>query len=98
MRKSGLDIPVSARMDPEEEHWNLTKENAEVQQRITDEDPSEWQFPQIDVHAPALIVFISGSTGRGKGVVLSQYNVLKYGENYRTCGAYRHDDQSSFRR
>ena len=53
-------------------------------------------FPVVkDVHAPATVVFTSGSTGKGKGVVLSQYNLVNHIRNFSVSGCYWETDVSA---
>lgn len=53
-------------------------------------------FPAVqDVHAPATVVFTSGSTGKSKGVMLSQYNLVNHIRNFSVSGCYREDDVSA---
>ena len=53
-------------------------------------------FPAVkDLHAPATVVFTSGSTGKGKGVMLSQYNLVNHIRNFSVSGCYREDDVSA---
>ncbi len=40
-------------------------------------DPGLYHAPVLDVHKMSLLVFTSGTTGKGKGVMLSQHNILK---------------------
>jgi len=55
----------------------------------------ERRFPTaVNLHAPATIVFTSGSTGKGKGVMLSQYNIVNHFRNHGVAGCYREDDIS----
>lgn len=42
-----------------------------------------------DVFAPALLVFTSGSTGKQKGVTLSQYNYVNHIRNYYAIGGHQ---------
>lgn len=51
--------------------------------------------PAADLHAPATVVFTSGSTGKGKGVVLSQYNLVNHIRNFSVSGCYFEDDVSA---
>ena len=48
-----------------------------------------------NVHAPATIIFTSGSTGKGKGVMLSQYNLINHIRNFSVSGCYFEDDVSA---
>ena len=48
-----------------------------------------------NVHAPATVVFTSGSTGKGKGVMLSQYNLINHIRNFSVSGCYFEDDVSA---
>ena len=48
-----------------------------------------------DLHAPATVIFTSGSTGKGKGVLLSQYNLINHIRNFSVSGCYRQDDVSA---
>lgn len=53
-------------------------------------------FPTAtDLNAPATIVFTSGSTGIGKGVMLSQYNLVNHIRNFSVSGCYHQDDLSA---
>lgn len=53
-------------------------------------------FPAAkDLHTPATVVFTSGSTGKGKGVMLSQYNLVNHIRNFSVSGCYREDDVSA---
>ena len=53
-------------------------------------------FPAAkDLHAPATVVFTSGSTGKGKGVMLSQYNLVNHIRNFSVSGCYRETDVSA---
>ena len=52
-------------------------------------------FPTVkDLHAPATVVFTSGSTGKGKGVMLSQYNLVNHIRNFSVSGCYLETDVS----
>ena len=51
--------------------------------------------PVQDLHAPATVVFTSGSTGKGKGVMLSQYNLINHIRNFSVSGCYFEDDVSA---
>lgn len=53
-------------------------------------------FPAVsDLHAPATVVFTSGSTGKGKGVMLSQYNLVNHIRNFSVSGCYWETDVSA---
>ena len=53
-------------------------------------------FPAVkDLHAPATVVFTSGSTGKGKGVMLSQYNLVNHIRNFSVSGCYLETDVSA---
>lgn len=53
-------------------------------------------FPTVkDLHAPATVVFTSGSTGKGKGVMLSQYNLVNHIRNFSVSGCYLETDISA---
>lgn len=53
-------------------------------------------FPAAkDLHAPATVVFTSGSTGKGKGVMLSQYNLVNHIRNFSVSGCYSETDVSA---
>lgn len=53
-------------------------------------------FPPVrDLHAPATVVFTSGSTGKGKGVMLSQYNLVNHIRNFSVSGCYWESDISA---
>ena len=53
-------------------------------------------FPvAANLHLPATIVFTSGSTGKGKGVMLSQYNLINHIRNFSVSGCYFEDDVSA---
>ena len=53
-------------------------------------------FPTVkDLHAPATVVFTSGSTGKGKGVMLSQYNLVNHIRNFSVSGCYLETDVSA---
>lgn len=53
-------------------------------------------FPtEIDFHALSTVVFTSGSTGKGKGVMLSQYNLVNHIRNFSVSGCYRESDVSA---
>ena len=53
-------------------------------------------FPAAkDLHAPATVVFTSGSTGKGKGVMLSQYNLVNHIRNFSASGCYLETDVSA---
>ena len=53
-------------------------------------------FPAAtDLHAPATVVFTSGSTGKGKGVMLSQYNLVNHHRNFSVSGCYWETDVSA---
>lgn len=53
-------------------------------------------FPAVqNVHTPATVVFTSGSTGKGKGVMLSQYNLINHIRNFSVSGCYFEDDVSA---
>lgn len=53
-------------------------------------------FPPVkDLHAPATVVFTSGSTGKGKGVMLSQYNLVNHIRNFSVSGCYWETDVSA---
>lgn len=53
-------------------------------------------FPTAEnLHAPATVVFTSGSTGKGKGVMLSQYNLVNHIRNFSVSGCYLEDDVSA---
>ena len=47
------------------------------------------------LHMPAAVVFTSGSTGKGKGVMLSQYNLVNHIRNFSVSGCYFEDDVSA---
>lgn len=51
-------------------------------------------LPVEDLHAPATVVFTSGSTGKCKGVMLSQYNLVNHIRNFSVSGCYFEDDVS----
>ena len=51
--------------------------------------------PAQDLHAPATVVFTSGSTGKGKGVMLSQYNLVNHIRNFSVSGCYLETDVSA---
>ena len=52
-------------------------------------------FPTvIDLYRPATVVFTSGSTGKSKGVMLSQYNLVNHIRNFSVSGCYFADDVS----
>ena len=56
----------------------------------------ERRFPvAANLHLPATIVFTSGSTGKGKGVMLSQYNLINHIRNFSVSGCYFEDDVSA---
>lgn len=56
----------------------------------------ERSFPTAaDLHAPATVVFTSGSTGKGKGVMLSQYNLVNHIRNFSVSGCYLESDVSA---
>jgi len=58
--------------------------------------PAQQLFPAAqDLHAPATIVFTSGSTGKGKGVMLSQYNLINHIRNFSVSGCYLESDVSA---
>lgn len=61
--------------------------------------PARWEerhFPTAtDLHAPATVVFTSGSTGKGKGVMLSQYNLVNHIRNFSVSGCYWETDVSA---
>ena len=48
-----------------------------------------------DLHTPATVVFTSGSTGKGKGVMLSQYNLVNHIRNFSVSGCYFETDVSA---
>ena len=53
-------------------------------------------FPAAkDLCAPATVVFTSGSTGKGKGVMLSQYNLVNHIRNFSVSGCYLETDVSA---
>ena len=53
-------------------------------------------FPAAkDLYAPATVVFTSGSTGKGKGVMLSQYNLVNHIRNFSVSGCYLETDVSA---
>lgn len=53
-------------------------------------------FPTVkDLYTPATVVFTSGSTGKGKGVVLSQYNLVNHIRNFSISGCYLESDVSA---
>lgn len=53
-------------------------------------------FPPVkDLYAPATVVFTSGSTGKGKGVMLSQYNLVNHIRNFSVSGCYWESDVSA---
>ena len=53
-------------------------------------------FPTAqNLHTPATIVFTSGSTGKGKGVMLSQYNLVNHIRNFSVSGCYLENDVST---
>lgn len=94
LRQSGLEIPVKAYLDFTRGAWTLTCGAVKRCFTIESLKGGAYRFPKIDVKAAALIVFTSGSTGKSKGVVLSQYNYLNYVVNYRPNGSYSPDDIS----
>ena len=51
--------------------------------------------PVSSVHAPGAVVFTSGSTGKCKGVMLSQYNMVNHIRNFSLSGCYFEDDVSA---
>ena len=59
-----------------------------------DDLPRGAEEPTVDVYAPAVIVFTSGSTGRSKGVVLSQYGYVNHQRNFGTIGGYSENDSA----
>ena len=71
---------------------------AELQDRgaklYKDGDNSYYDY-KIDTTKLASIVFTSGTTGKGKGVMLSQYNLMNHIRNFSVSGCYREDDVSA---
>lgn len=51
-------------------------------------------LPQVDVKQTALVVFTSGSTGKTKGVKLSQYAFINTSEDTKDIGGYFPDDRN----
>lgn len=63
------------------------------------ERDAEWDLPPagqpVDLYAPSTVVFTSGSTGREKGVMLSQYNLVNHILNFSVSGCYWETDISA---
>ena len=47
------------------------------------------------LHTPSTVIFTSGTTGKSKGVMLSQYNLVNHIRNFSVSGCYRQDDVSA---
>lgn len=97
LKASGLEFPTVVCLDAADargERWVLSAPGGTVAFQIDSLPAASWSFPPARVEAPALVVFTSGSTGRSKGVLLSQYNYLNYVQNYKANGGYAPDDVS----
>ena len=75
-------------------NWEISgKGSLEISYPASEEERA---FPTAkDLHTPATVVFTSGSTGKGKGVMLSQYNLVNHIRNFSVSGCYLEDDISA---
>ena len=94
LKNSGVDVSVKASIDFQGGKWILKKGESTLSFNINKQASCVSFESKVDVKAPAIIVFTSGSTGLHKGVVLSQYNYLNYVVNYKPNGNYSLDDIS----
>ena len=78
--------------------WVIRDTETGNETRLAFEEFKEDEKPiyntKIDINAPALVIFTSGTTGKGKGVVLSQANCVSNLLNVHEAGCFKEDDLS----
>lgn len=89
MEELGVHIPLKLAADIAGDGFSVNGEEVPFA-----EAAAETGKPPVDVHAPAVVVFTSGSTGKNKGVVLSQYGYVNHQRNFGTVGGYTEHDSA----
>ena len=88
-KELGVDIPLKFALDSHGEGFIMDGEEipfTALNGTIAKND--------IDVHAPAVVIFTSGSTDKSKGVMLSQYGYVNHQRNYAPAGGYTDHDSA----
>ena len=88
VRDLGIDIDFTLVIDAMGDDFFIDGEKTDFENLAHAED----FYAGVDVFAPAIIVFTSGSTGLNKGVIISQYNYVNHQRNFGPVGGYtKHD-------
>lgn len=72
----------------------LLRRGTEIYSLLTDKETNDTEatLPEVDGNGPAFIIFTSGTTGKNKAVVLSDFNLINNLRFSQPGGDYRSDD------
>ena len=85
----GVNVGLDFILDKTENGFAINKEEIDF-----DNLSGGIKRPRVDVFSPAVILFTSGSTGKNKGVVMSQYGYVNHQRNFGTVGGYSERDSA----